>query len=979
MPRKKNTIPEHDELDELLEHVPHGNGHDPEGLLDAAESGELDEPIVDPRPVRKPRAKAEAAPLADESAAESGPPIKKPRASRKRGSSGNRRREIVKLPLLPLRDMVIFPHMVTSLFVGREKSLKAIEAAMSDDRIIVAVAQRNPEEEEVGSGDLYEMGVELVIGRSLKMPDGTSSLLVQGQRRVRVLRYLRDEPFIVVEGEPVEDSDEKTPGTEALMRAVLALFEKIVKFSRNLSEESYVAAMNVDEPGWLADLIASTITLPQESRQAILDTVDPVERLQNLSFMLAKELDVLDLENRIQDRVQSEVDKSQREFYLREQMKAIAHELQDYDPATREANDLRGRIESAGMPEEVQKKAFDELERLQAMPMGMPEVGVIRTYLDWLITLPWSQQTPDHLDIRAAAQMLDANHYGLGKVKERILEYMAVRKLAQGKMRSPILCFVGPPGVGKTSLGRSIATALGRRFVRVSLGGIHDEAEIRGHRRTYIGALPGRVIQTMKTAGTINPVFMMDEIDKVGADFRGDPSAALLEVLDPEQNNAFSDHYLDVPYNLSKVMFIMTANQLDPIPPALLDRMEVIELPGYIEDEKYHIAKQFLVPRQIEEHGLTPANIKFTDGAIRRLIREYTREAGVRNLEREIGTICRKVAKLVAEAMPVDPMPAEEVAATAGVHANGDVRNVAVELNTEPLDSRLKDLDGVAPASTEVIAAAIDATDGAEAQDAVSDMAPASESVEATQPQKRIRARIIREADIDTYLGAGRFSYGLAEEQDEVGVATGVSWTPVGGDTIGVEVSLMEGKGNLLLTGQLGDVMKESAQAALTYARSRARQLGIDPARFEKTDIHIHVPAGATPKDGPSAGVTLASALVSALTGRPVRRDVAMTGEITLRGKVLPIGGLKEKVLAAHRAGISTFILPRKNEKDLDEIPQKVRRGLEMIPVDDLDMVLKIALQPTSTKTDTKPEPTIPVKPRTPQRRPSVTGGVHAT
>ena len=461
------------------------------------------------------------------------------------------------------------------------------------------------------------MGVELVIGRSLKMPDGTNSLLVQGQRRVRVLRYVRNEPFILVEGEPIEDSSEKTPGTEALMRAVLALFEKIVKLSRNLSEESYVAAMNVDEPGWLADLIASTITLPQESRQAILDTVDPVERLQTLSLMLAKELDVLDLENRIQDRVQSEVDKSQREFYLREQMKAIAHELQDYDPATREANDLRSRIEAAGMPEEVQKKALEELDRLQAMPMGMPEVGVIRTYLDWLIALPWSNQTPDHLDIRAAAQVLDANHYGLAKVKERILEYMAVRKLAQGKMRSPILCFVGPPGVGKTSLGRSIATALGRTFVRVSLGGIHDEAEIRGHRRTYIGALPGRIIQTMKTAGTVNPVFMMDEIDKVGADFRGDPSAALLEVLDPEQNNAFSDHYLDVPYNLSKVLFIMTANLLDPVPPALLDRMEVIELPGYIEDEKYHIAKQFLVPRQIEEHGLTPAHIKFTDEAIR--------------------------------------------------------------------------------------------------------------------------------------------------------------------------------------------------------------------------------------------------------------------------------------------------------------------------------------------------------------------------
>jgi ATP-dependent Lon protease len=972
MPRKKDPTPTRSELDELLDHLPTGNGHDAEGLADAEESGELDEPIVDVRAERKARAQS----ALEEPAA----PARKPRSPRKRSRSSEPGREVVRLPLLPLRDMVIFPHMVTSLFVGRDKSLRAIEAAMSDDRVIVAVAQRNPEEEEVGAGDLYDMGVELVIGRSLKMPDGTNSLLVQGQRRVRVSRYLRAEPFILVEGEPIEDSNEKSPATEALMRAVLALFEKIVKLSRNLSEESYVAAMNVDEPGWLADLIASTITLPQESRQAILDTVDPVERLQTLSLMLAKELDVLDLENRIQDRVQSEVDKSQREFYLREQMKAIAHELQDYDPATREANDLRSRIEAAGMPEEVQKKAFEELERLQAMPMGMPEVGVIRTYLDWLIALPWSNQTPDHLDIRAAAQVLDANHYGLAKVKERILEYMAVRKLAQGKMRSPILCFVGPPGVGKTSLGRSIATALGRRFVRVSLGGIHDEAEIRGHRRTYIGALPGRIIQTMKTAGTVNPVFMMDEIDKVGADFRGDPSAALLEVLDPEQNHAFSDHYLDVPYNLSKVLFIMTANQLDPIPPALLDRMEVIELPGYIEDEKYHIAKQFLVPRQIEEHGLTPGQIKFTDEAIRLLIREYTREAGVRNLEREIGTICRKVAKQVAEVMPEDEMTTDDSSqahrpTTEVTSAKIDGKRGPADLNTEPLDGHIIELETATLPGKEAVAS----LDAEADEEAVSDMAPAAE--EAAKPSKRARARVIREKDVIDYLGAGRFSYGMAEEQDEVGVATGVSWTPVGGDTIGVEVSLMEGKGGLLLTGQLGDVMKESAQAALSYARSRARQLGIDPARFEKTDIHIHVPAGATPKDGPSAGVTLATALVSALTGRPVRRDVAMTGEITLRGKVLPIGGLKEKVLAAHRAGISTFILPRKNEKDLDEIPQKVRRGLEMVPVDELDSVLRLALRSTSGSglPEGRTEPPLPPKQNPSQRRPGVAGGVRAT
>ena len=741
----------------------------------------------------------------------------------------------------------------------------------------------------------------------------------------------------------------------------------------------------------MADLIAATITLDQERRQQILETIDPVERLQALSIMLAKELDVLDLENRIHDRVQSEVDKSQREYYLREQMKAIAQELGDEDPVSRETSELRDKIDAAlpagavraqsaaGAPD-IGDLSIEELSRLQAMPVGTPEVGVIRTYLDWLIALPWALQTPDHLDIRAAAKVLDANHYGLGKVKERILEYMAVRKLAQGKMRSPILCFVGPPGVGKTSLGRSISEALGRKFVRVSLGGIRDEAEIRGHRRTYIGALPGRIIQTMKTASTVNPVFMMDEIDKVGTDFRGDPSAALLEVLDPEQNSAFSDHYLDVPYDLSKVLFIMTANLLDPIPPALLDRMEVIELPGYIEDEKYHIAKQFLVPRQIDEHGLTSQHIRFTDGALRRLIREYTHEAGVRNLEREIGSVCRKVAKQVAAAMPPDPVPP-----TPAEQAAMDLPAlVQQDLVTEPLNGHPAGLDA------EQLQAQVDAIEAVEAaqaaeQDAVSDMAPAPAiaSLEATEQGKPFRTRIVREKDLESYLGSPRFSYGTAEEEDEVGVATGVSWTPVGGDTMGIEVSLMEGRGNLLLTGQLGDVMKESAQAALSYARSRARQLGIDPARFEKTDIHIHVPAGAIPKDGPSAGVTMATALVSALTGRKTRRDVAMTGEITLRGKVLPIGGLKEKMLAAHRAGISTFILPSKNEKDLDEVPQKVLRQLKLVPVDNIDAALSVALRPASSIGDAIPEPAPePEAPKrekapVPRRQGSVSTGLH--
>lgn len=976
MPRKKPAKITDAALQDLLDTIITGNGHDAQGLEDAEPTSRAEALIKDINPAGRSRPQAQQ--IDDESSA---PAKKSSRARSARrtpaslsdGDGHNPETEVVKLPLLPLRDMVIFPHMVTSLFVGREKSIKAIEAALNDERVVVAVAQRNPEEEDVEPDGLYDMGVELVVGRSLKMPDGTVSLLVQGQRRVRVLRYLRTEPYIKVAGAAIEDQDDKSPGTEALMRAVLALFEKTVKLSRDLSDESYVAALNVDEPGWLADLIASTITLPQEDRQKILETVDPVERLQALSIMLAKELDVLDLETRIQDRVQNEVDKSQREFYLREQMKAIAQELNDSDPATREANDLRTRIEAAGMPEEVQKKALDELERMQAMPMGMPEVGVIRTYLDWLLDLPWATQTPDHLDIRSAAKVLDANHYGLSKVKERILEYMAVRKLAQGKMRSPILCFVGPPGVGKTSLGRSIAETLGRRFVRISLGGIHDEAEIRGHRRTYIGALPGRILQTMKTAGTINPVFMLDEIDKVGTDFRGDPSAALLEVLDPEQNSAFSDHYLDVPYNLSKVMFIMTANLLDPVPPALLDRMEVIELPGYIEDEKYHIARQFLVPRQIEEHGLTAAQIRFSDDALRRIIREYTHEAGVRSLERDIGAVCRKVAKQVAETMPPD----EEVDV---VSAEADeTPQPSLDRPTEPLDGRAF-LDGL----EEVESTLVEAADTSQ-QDAVSDMAPAPAESAANRPGnngKRFRARVIRERDLENYLGPTRYSYGMAEEQDEVGLATGVYWTPVGGDTIGVEVSLLEGKGNLLLTGQLGDVMKESAQAAVSYARSRARQLGIDPARFEKTDIHIHVPAGGIPKDGPSAGVTIATALVSALTGRKVRRDVAMTGEITLRGKVLPIGGLKEKVLAAHRAGISIFVLPRKNEKDLEEIPQKVRRQLDMVTADELDAVLKAALLPlpsTEATQESPPTPAPHAKPSAPQQHGAVGSGVRAT
>jgi ATP-dependent Lon protease len=740
-----------------------------------------------------------------------------------------------------------------------------VEEAMSRDRTILVVTQRIPEQQEIDPDNLYTIGTEAIIGRVLRMPDGTTSVLVQGQQRMRVVRYEESQYFLIARGIPIVDPTDKPPDVEALMRAVLGTFEKVVQLSRNLSNEAYVAAMNIDEPGWLADFIASNLDIPLAQRQEILETLDPAQRLNLVNVTLAKQLDILELENRIHSQVQQEVDKSQREFFLREQLRQIQKELGEVDPQVKQVNELRAKISAAGMPEEVYKKAMEELDRLAAMPPMSPETGMLRTYLDWLIALPWTQATEDRLDIAQAAKVLDENHYGLTKVKERILEYMAVRKLAGGKLRSPILCFVGPPGVGKTSLGRSIAQALGRKFVRISLGGIRDEAEIRGHRRTYIGALPGRIIQTMRVAGTVNPVFMMDEIDKIGIDFRGDPAAALLEVLDPEQNHAFSDHYLDVPYNLSRVLFITTANLLYPIPPALRDRMEVIELPGYIEDEKLHIARQFLVPKQIAEHGLTKEQLRFTDGAILRIIREYTREAGVRNLEREIANICRKVAKKVAQ--------------------NGH------------------------------------------------------------------RAAIVREAAIPTFLGPQKFFWGTAEEKDEIGVATGVVWTESGGDTSTVEVTLMEGKGSLILTGQLGDVMKESAQAALSYVRSRALDLGIDPHLFEKMDVHIHVPAGAIPKDGPSAGITMATALTSALTRRPVRRDVAMTGEITLRGRVLPIGGLKEKVLAAHRAGIKTFILPQKNMKDLEEIPKNVKQALRFVFVSAMDEVLAVALgdhpQPT--------------------------------
>ncbi len=760
--------------------------------------------------------------------------------------------------VIPLRDSVVFPYMVAPLFVGRDRSVRALEAAITGDMPVLVIAQRNEDEEHPEPEDLYTVGTEVVIGRTLRMPDGSTSVLSQGRRRVQIIEFTQAEPYLRARGRPIWERRQEGLPVEALMRAVLALFEKCIQLNANLPEEAYIAAINVDDPGQLADLIASVMDLDLEEKQSLLETFDATARLQRLSILLGRELDVLELENRIHQQVQEEMDRSQREYFLREQMRVIRSELGEIDEQTREIDELRKKLEEAGLPEEVFEKAEKELDRLAAMPPAAPEVAIIRTYLDWLIELPWKEATQDNMDIAHAAKVLDENHYGLSKAKERILEYIAVRKLAPDKMRQPILCFVGPPGTGKTSMGRSIAQALGRKFVRVSLGGVRDEAEIRGHRRTYIGAMPGRIIQTMRLAGTINPLFMLDEIDKIGLDFRGDPAAALLEILDPEQNHAFVDHYLDVPYDLSKVMFITTANVLDTVPPALRDRMEVIYFPGYIEEEKLAIARQFLVPRQLEENGLTEHGLSFSERALRTIIREYTYEAGVRNLERAIAQICRKVARRVAEG-------------------------------------------------------------------------------------KRAPHHITP-ASLRKYLGPPEYTFGVAEERDEIGVATGIAVTEAGGDLLSVEVTLMEGKGNLLLTGQLGDVMQESAQAALSYARSHAAELGFGDIDFDKLDIHIHVPEGATPKDGPSAGITMATALISALSRRPVHRDVGMTGEITLRGRILPIGGLKEKVLAAHRAGLKTVVIPKKNQKDLAEIPKRVRRDLNLVLVEHMSEVLPIAL-----------------------------------
>ncbi|MCC6955209.1 MAG: endopeptidase La [Anaerolineales bacterium] len=765
---------------------------------------------------------------------------------------------LIECPVLPLHDLVVFPHMVSPVFLSQEDVLLAVEEAQLNDHTVIALTQRDPDLEEPGPNDFLPVGVELAVGRLLSMPDNSSSALVQGRRRVEVVEFVQASPYMVVRARPVYEVADLDRQTDATMRTAREMFQKCVQLDRSLPEEAYLFALNIDDPGWLADMIVTAIAPPLNTRQQLLGVLDPMERLRQVISLLAKEADVLELEDEIHSRAQSEVDRTQREFYLREQMKVIQTELGEGDPWTREIYELQTRIQSAALPEEVQVRALKEVERLGQMPPMAPEVGIIRTYIEWILDLPWISETEDNLDVRHAANVLENDHYGLPRAKERILEYIAVRALKPKKPRQPILCFVGPPGTGKTSLGRSISESLGRKFVRLSLGGVRDEAEIRGHRRTYIGALPGRILQTMRRAGTINPLFMLDEIDKLGLDFRGDPASALLEVLDPEQNFAFSDHYLELPYDLSKVMFITTANTTGTIPPALMDRMELIEFPGYIEEEKLEIARQFLIPRQLDENGIQDGELKLSDAALQRIIREYTYEAGVRNLEREIGKVCRKIVRLKAE-------------------------------------------------------------------------------------NRRYPSQVGPDA-IERFLGPPQFFNLEAELQNEVGVATAVAWTENGGEIMPVEVLLMEGKGNLQITGQIGNVMQESAQAALSFLKSRSAVLGIDNELFEQVDIHIHIPEGAIPKDGPSAGITICTALASAFTGREVFRDVGMTGEITLRGRILPVGGVREKVLAAHRVGIKKVLLPKKNLKDLVDVPKRARNELNIVPVEHMDEVLELAL-----------------------------------
>lgn len=762
------------------------------------------------------------------------------------------------LPLLPIRDVVVYPFMIIPLFVGREASIKAVDQALAGDRMIMLATQHEIGEEDPSPDKIYQVGTVAMIMRMLKLPDGRVKILVQGLLKARITEYVEEKPFHTVRVERmVEPSVSDSLETEALMRTVREQLAKISELGKQISPEVMVILENISDPGSMADLISSNLGLKLSEAQMLLEIEDPIRRLTKVNELLAREHEMLSVQAQIQHAAREEMGKNQKEYYLREQMKAIQHELGDHD-GKEELEELRKTIEAAKMPENARKEALKQLGRLERMHGDSGEAGVIRTYLDWLIEIPWSKTTRDSLDIKRAKQILDEDHSYLDKVKERILEFLAVRKLNK-KMKGPILCFVGPPGVGKTSLGKSIARALNRKFVRISLGGVRDEAEIRGHRRTYLGALPGRIIQGMKQAGTKNPVFMLDELDKLGYDYKGDPSAALLEVLDPQQNNAFSDHYVNLPYDLSNVLFVATANHSDPIPSALFDRMEVINIPGYTEEEKLEIATRYLVPRQMKDNGLKEEHIAFEEAALKEIIAKYTREAGLRNLEREIGNVCRKVARKIAE---------------------GQKRQIK-----------------------------------------------------------------INPAMVATLLGAPKFLRDDEMDKNEVGVVNGLAWTSVGGEVLHIEATTMPGKGGMALTGQLGDVMKESVQAALAYIRAHGDEFHIKPEWFQENEIHVHVPAGAVPKDGPSAGCAMVTALVSVLSKIPVRKDVAMTGEFSLRGKVMPIGGLKEKILAAVRAGMKTVIIPEQNKKDLEDIPKDMQKKVKIVPVREIDEVLKLALE----------------------------------
>lgn len=764
------------------------------------------------------------------------------------------------LPVLPVRDIVIFPYMILPLFVGREISVKAVDHAVASNKLVMLITQKDVNIETPSIDDLYSIGTVGTILRILKLPDGRLKVLVQGLAKATVLRYTQTAPFYIGEIEKIVDEkpEKITIEVEAIMRSVKEQIDKSVTLGKSIMPDIIVLMENIEDPGRLADLVASNLGLKSDQAQIILEIKDPILRLKKVSEILNREVELLLVQQKIQSDAKGEIDKTQREYFLREQLKAIQKELGEIDDRTEEISELKNKIEESAMPEKVEKEVLKQLKRLEKMHPDSAEAGTIRTYIDCLVELPWSKSTKDNLDLKSAKKVLDDDHYDLERVKERILEYLGVRKLKE-QMKGPIICFVGPPGVGKTSLGKSIARALGREFFRMSLGGLRDEAEIRGHRRTYVGAMPGRIIQGIKTTGKNNPVFMLDEVDKIGMDFRGDPASALLEVLDPEQNFSFADHYLGVPFDLSKVMFITTANLIDPIPSPLRDRMEIINLSGYTAEEKLGIARNFLIPKQLEEHGITDKNIKINDSAVLQIITHFTREAGVRNLEREIANLCRKVARKIAEG--------------------------------------------------------------------------------------KIKKYHILEGNLSKYLGVPKFLPEEEMEKDEVGVATGLAWTESGGDIIYIEATMMKGKGGLTLTGHLGDVMKESAHAALSYIRSRAKLLGISNDLFSQNDIHIHVPAGAIPKDGPSAGITMATALVSAFTGRPVNKSTAMTGEVTLRGRVLPIGGLKEKTLAAKRMGIKKMIIPKRNQKDLEDIPKYIKKDMKFILVEMTDEVFKNALK----------------------------------